>query len=118
MSSRMLAESKLFVVQFTIKISSDGLPQEVFTFSIYFLKTIYFVETTSTNYPEFSFFHYLIINPFLLKLEAKYGFKKIYQINSDYPKKGILFRDITTLIKNPDAFKYTNNKIIEISKKN
>ena len=34
----------------------------------------------------------------------------------DYPKKGILFRDITTLIKNPDAFKYTNDKIIEIAK--
>ena len=35
----------------------------------------------------------------------------------DYPKKGILFRDITTLIKNPEAFKYTNDRIIEISKK-
>ena len=35
----------------------------------------------------------------------------------DYPKKGILFRDITTLIKNPDAFKFTNNKIIEIAEK-
>ena len=33
----------------------------------------------------------------------------------DYPKKGILFRDITTLIKDPEAFKYTNDKIIEIS---
>ena len=35
----------------------------------------------------------------------------------DYPKKGILFRDITTLIKDADAFKYTNDKIIELSKK-
>jgi len=35
----------------------------------------------------------------------------------DYPKKGILFRDITTLIKDPKAFKYTNDKIIELSKK-
>ena len=35
----------------------------------------------------------------------------------DYPKKGILFRDITTLIKNPEAFKYTNDKIIELSRK-
>ena len=35
----------------------------------------------------------------------------------DYPKKGILFRDITTLIKNPEAFSYTIDKIIEISKK-
>ena len=43
--------------------------------------------------------------------------KKYIRSIPDYPKKGILFRDITTLIKNPDAFKYTNNKIIEISKK-
>ena len=35
----------------------------------------------------------------------------------DYPKKGILFRDITTLIKDAKAFKYTNDKIVEISKK-
>jgi len=35
----------------------------------------------------------------------------------DYPKKGILFRDITTLIKNTEAFKYTNDKIIEIANK-
>ena len=35
----------------------------------------------------------------------------------DYPKKGILFRDITTLIKSPEAFNYTIDKIIEISKK-
>ena len=34
----------------------------------------------------------------------------------DYPKKGILFRDITTLIKNAEAFKYTNDKIIELAK--
>ncbi len=35
----------------------------------------------------------------------------------DYPKKGILFRDITTLIKNETAFEETINQIIEISKK-
>ena len=35
----------------------------------------------------------------------------------DYPKKGILFRDITTLIKNEKAFEETINKIIERSKK-
>ena len=35
----------------------------------------------------------------------------------DYPKKGILSRDITTLIKDPKAFKFTNDKIIELSKK-
>jgi len=35
----------------------------------------------------------------------------------DYPKKGILFRDITTLIKNQDAFVETINQIVERSKK-
>ena len=35
----------------------------------------------------------------------------------DYPKKGILFRDITTLIKNEKAFEDTVNQIIERSKK-
>ena len=35
----------------------------------------------------------------------------------DYPKKGILFRDITTLIKNKDAFEETINQIVEKSKK-
>ena len=43
--------------------------------------------------------------------------KKYIRSIPDYPKKGILFRDITTLIKNPDAFKFTNKKIIEIAKK-
>ena len=35
----------------------------------------------------------------------------------DYPKKGILFRDITTLIKDEKAFTETINQIIERSKK-
>ena len=35
----------------------------------------------------------------------------------DYPKKGILFRDITTLIKNEKAFAETINQIVEKSKK-
>ena len=35
----------------------------------------------------------------------------------DYPKKGILFRDITTLIKNEKAFKHTIDQIVERSKK-
>ena len=34
----------------------------------------------------------------------------------DYPKKGILFRDITTLIKNEKAFKECINQIVERSK--
>jgi adenine phosphoribosyltransferase len=43
--------------------------------------------------------------------------KKHIRSIPDYPKKGILFRDITTLIKNAEAFKFTNDKIIEIAKK-
>ena len=43
--------------------------------------------------------------------------KKYIRSIPDYPKKGILFRDITTLIKNPDAFKYTIDMILKISKK-
>ena len=42
--------------------------------------------------------------------------KKYIRSIPDYPKKGILFRDITTLIKNPEAFNYTIDKIIKISK--
>ena len=35
----------------------------------------------------------------------------------DYPKKGILFRDITTLIKDSKAFNYSIDQIIKISNK-
>ena len=42
--------------------------------------------------------------------------KKYIRSIPDYPKKGILFRDITTLIKDAEAFKFTNDKIIEIAK--
>ena len=43
--------------------------------------------------------------------------KKFIRSIPDYPKKGILFRDITTLIKNEKAFKITIYKIINILKK-
>ena len=43
--------------------------------------------------------------------------KKHIRSIPDYPKKGILFRDITTLIKDAKAFRYTNDKIIELAKK-
>ena len=43
--------------------------------------------------------------------------KKYIRSIPDYPKKGILFRDITTLIKDAKAFKYTNDRIVEIAKK-
>lgn len=34
----------------------------------------------------------------------------------DFPKQGIMFRDITTLLKNPDAMKYTSEKLFEFAK--
>ena len=37
--------------------------------------------------------------------------KKYIRSVPDYPKKGILFRDITTLIKNEKAFAETINQI-------
>jgi adenine phosphoribosyltransferase len=43
--------------------------------------------------------------------------KKFIRSIPDYPKKGILFRDITTLIQQPIAFEYSVNKITEIAKK-
>jgi adenine phosphoribosyltransferase len=43
--------------------------------------------------------------------------KKFVRSIQDYPKKGILFRDITTLIKEPEAFKFAVDEIIKITKK-
>ena len=43
--------------------------------------------------------------------------KKFIRSIPDYPKRGILFRDITTLIKDEKAFEETINQIIERSKK-
>ena len=43
--------------------------------------------------------------------------KKFIRSIPDYPKKGILFRDITTLIKDEKAFEETINQIIIRSKK-
>ena len=40
--------------------------------------------------------------------------KKYIRSIQDYPKKGILFRDITTLIKNEEAFKETINQMTNI----
>ena len=42
--------------------------------------------------------------------------KKHIRSIQDYPKKGILFRDITTLIKNEKAFAESINQIIDRSK--
>ena len=43
--------------------------------------------------------------------------KKYIRSIPDYPKKGILFRDITTLIKNKDAFKECVDQMSKILKK-
>ena len=43
--------------------------------------------------------------------------KKHIRSIKDYPKKGILFRDITTLIKNKDAFKHCIDEISKILSK-
>ena len=43
--------------------------------------------------------------------------KKYIRSIPDYPKKGILFRDITTLIKNKDAFKNCIDQMSEMLKK-
>jgi len=40
--------------------------------------------------------------------------KKYIRSISDYPKKGILFRDITTLIKDKDAFKKCIDEMVKI----
>ncbi|MFN3872603.1 MAG: adenine phosphoribosyltransferase [Ignavibacterium sp.] len=34
----------------------------------------------------------------------------------DFPKQGIMFRDITTLLKNPEAMKYTSEKLLDFAK--
>ncbi len=33
----------------------------------------------------------------------------------DFPKQGIMFRDITTLLKNPEAMNYTLDKLLDFS---
>ena len=44
--------------------------------------------------------------------------KKYIRSIQDYPKKGILFREITTLIKTTDAFKESIDQIKNISLNN
>ena len=34
----------------------------------------------------------------------------------DFPKPGIMFRDITTLLKNPDAFNFTLEQLLTFVK--
>jgi adenine phosphoribosyltransferase len=55
---------------------------------------------------SFSFFH-SILNRFAMSLDLKALVRTI----PDYPKKGILFRDITTLIEHPEGFKASIEEI-------
>ena len=43
--------------------------------------------------------------------------KKYIRTIPDYPKKGILFRDISTLLKNEKGFTKTIDELVIISKK-
>ena len=45
------------------------------------------------------------------------GLKNYIRSIPNYPKKGILFRDITTLIKDENAFRECIDQIVERSKK-
>uniref|UniRef100_A0A7C4XL40 Adenine phosphoribosyltransferase n=1 Tax=candidate division WOR-3 bacterium TaxID=2052148 RepID=A0A7C4XL40_UNCW3 len=38
--------------------------------------------------------------------------KKFIRDIPDFPQKGVMFRDITTILKNPDAFKYSIDTIV------
>ena len=50
-------------------------------------------------------------------MKSKINLKNYIRSIPDYPKKGILFRDITTLIKDEKAFAESINQIVERSKK-
>ena len=50
-------------------------------------------------------------------MKLKIDLKKHIRSIPEYPKKGNIGRDITTLIKDAEAFRYTNDKIIELAKK-
>ncbi|MEO0136420.1 MAG: adenine phosphoribosyltransferase [candidate division WOR-3 bacterium] len=39
--------------------------------------------------------------------------KKFIRDIPDFPQKGVMFRDITTILKNPEAFKYSIDTIVE-----
>jgi 5'-methylthioadenosine phosphorylase len=47
------------------------------------------------------------------KLDGGLDLKKFIRTVPDWPKKGIMFRDITTLLSNPEAFEYSIKKFAE-----
>ena len=42
-------------------------------------------------------------------------FSKVVRTIPDYPKKGIMFRDITTLLGNPQAFRRAVDELVQQS---
>ena len=42
--------------------------------------------------------------------------KKYIRSVKDFPQPGIMFRDITTLLKNPEAFKLTFDELLKFTK--
>ncbi len=46
----------------------------------------------------------------------KIDLKKHIRNIKDFPKEGIMFRDITTLLKDPEALKYTLNELYKTAK--
>jgi adenine phosphoribosyltransferase len=42
--------------------------------------------------------------------------KKYIRNIKDFPKQGIMFRDITTLLKSPEAFEFTLNQLYDFAK--
>ncbi len=43
--------------------------------------------------------------------------KKIIRVIPDWPKKGVMFQDVTTILQNPEAFKYCVDKLSDYCKK-
>lgn len=43
--------------------------------------------------------------------------KQFVTIVPDWPKEGIVFKDITTLMDNGQAYKYATDQIVEYAKK-
>ncbi|MEK6968867.1 MAG: adenine phosphoribosyltransferase, partial [Nanoarchaeota archaeon] len=48
--------------------------------------------------------------------QQKYDLKKTIRTVPNWPKPGIMFRDITTLVQNPEAFNYCINQFAEYYK--
>jgi len=48
---------------------------------------------------------------------VKVNLKELVRTIPDYPKKGIMFRDITTLLKHPEGFNETINQLVKHAEK-